>query len=452
MDKDGKADVFKELANDKDTITKFISSLAEMAQTDPETKALIGGIKNLATLYAQNPEGVTAFFERLSELVTGHKDAQTMTLDEFLEAHPDIWETATEEITNKDGQAQLSLFEVTELESSAKTLSHITLPTTALTNFLKQFMNNPTRIENSRKGRISVEEHYLTKDTIITYKGEGVNYTIGVERVKELFAKRVQNGAKIFNFLLQKLNEQNYQENTEFLLSELVEAGVYANPDSAYRGLKTVLDKLMRIHVEGKITTYQGRKRKEVANTKAAIIAARTVTYNNCVVVLPPILRNSAPAITILPRWGYALQSENAYILLDYIYYLARQNTDKLKKRTHFTISLDAVRQHIGLPSPEEVKDTYKSEYSKLIIKPIEDAITAIEDGQQGNELKITPIYDHDYKNIHEYLKGYIKIELDGEALSYMEQRAIKEEKQRAAARRLEDKKAQKDKQKDPAK
>jgi len=437
--------VFNSLKNDKETLSKFITTLSEMIKTDPEHKKFIDDFLAFMNLYNQYPEGVSVFFERYSELLKNHPDSHNMTLDEFMEAHPEVWEDAASGITAaaKD-ENQLSLFEVTEIESDARTLTHLTLPTTALTNFLKQFMNNPTRIESPRKGRITVEEHYLTKDTIITYKGEGAEYTIGVERVKELFAKRVQNGAKIFNFLLQKLNEQNYQENTEFLLSELIEAGIYSSPDTAYRGLKTVLDKLMRIHVEGKVTTYQGRKKKEVANTKAAVVAARTVTYNKCVAILPPILRSSAPYITILPRWGYALQSENAYILLDYIYYLARQNTDKIRERGYFTISLDTVRQHIGLPSPDEVKADHKSEYSKLIIKPIEDAITAIEDRQEGDELKITPMYNPDYKNIHEYLDGYIEIRINGEAFKYMEQRAIKEEAQKTKARRIEEKKQEK--------
>lgn len=392
-------------------------------------------------------ETINIYIERLPEAFQKYPaDASIMTVEEFFKAHPEIFETVPgiEPDANR-----ISLFDTTELTIKMKERTLATLPATALTNLLKQFLNNPTRLESPRRNRISVTEHYLTKDTIITYKGKDAEYTLSIERLKELFAKRVQNGAKIFNFLLQKLNEQNYTENTEFLLSELVEVGIYANPDSAYRGLKNVLDKLMHIHVEGTITTYQGRKKKEIANTKAAIIAARSVTYNKCVAVLPQIIRNSAPYITILPFWGYALPSENAYMLLDYIYYLARQNSDKIKERGYFTISLDTVRQHLGLPTPEDVKTDHNRRYNQLIIKPIEDAITAIEDGQQGDELKITPIYNPDYNSIHEYLNGYIEIRLSGSTFAYMEQRAIQEEKKKATTRRLESKKENNDKNKD---
>ena len=251
-----------------------------------------------------------------------------------------------------------------------------------------------------------------------------------------MFAKRVQNGAKIFNFLLQKLNEQNYVENTEFLLSELIDLGIYANPDAAYRGLKTVLDKMMRIHVEGNVLAYQGRNRKEIGYLKAAVIAGHKVTYNKCIAVMPSIIRDYTPYITILPQWGYALKSENAYMLLDYIYYLARQNTDKIQERGYFTINLNTIRQHLGLPSLEDVKNEHNGHYNQLIIKPIEDAINAIKEIQEGNELNITSTHDLNYKNIHEYLNGYLEIKLSGFSYDYMDKRAIKEEKRIAEAQR----------------
>jgi hypothetical protein len=394
-------------ANDKES--SFYRLLDMTKKTDPAIaiKDLVNGLD----LINQNKDVITEYVDKLQNAIKAYPDdASVMTIEQFLEAHPEI-------------------FDVEKLDAEIKVLTHLTLPATALTNLLKQFLNNPNRIESPRRNRITIEEHYLTKDAIITYKSDDATYTLTVERIKELFAKRVQNGAKVFNFLLEKLNEQNYTENTEFLLSELIEAGIYANLDSAYRGLKTVLDKLMRIHIEGSVKTYEGRKRKEVGHVKTAIIGGRKVTYNKCVAILPSIIRDYTPYITILPRWGYSLQSENAYMLLDYIYYLARQNTDKIRERGYFTISLDTIRQHLGLPSSEEVKEEYNGRYNQLIIKPIDDAIRAIEEKEEGNELKINPVYASDYKNIHEYLNGYLEIRMSGTSFEYMEQRAIQEEK-----------------------
>ena len=377
---------------------------------DPSAKDVVSNLM----ISLQNQELIAGCVEKLQKAIKEYpNDAAEMTLDEFLKAHPEMLDA-----------------------EEAKIMSSFTLPATALTNLLKQFLNNPNRIESPRRNRIVVEEHYLTKNAVITYKSEDATYTLTVERIKELFVKRVQNGAKIFNFLLEKLNEQNYVERTEFLLSELIEAGIYANPDSAYRGLKTVLEKLMSIHVEASMKVYEGRKRKEVGYVKAAIVGQYKVTYNKCIAVLPPAIREHTPYITILPRWGYALQSENAYMLLDYIYYLARQNTNKIRERGYFTINLDTVRQHLGIPSPEEIKDEYNGRYNQLIIKPIEDAIAAIEEKKEDNDLKITQVYDSNYKNIHEYLDGYLEIRMSGASLEYMLERAVQEEKRIAEAQR----------------
>ena len=398
---------------------------------------------------AEVKEGAFAMFSALANLLEIYDTTHKMSKDEFAKAHPGLLDPFSEQFINdlfrthgNEIPDQLTFFDTPEMEQiTPSNQIYSTLPTAAAINLIKQILNNPTRIESPRRGRIAVSEHYLTKDMLITYKGNDSELTLSIERVKELFSKRVQNGAKFFNFVLEKLNEQNYNERTEFLLDELVDAGIYASPASAFRGLKTVTDKLMRIHVEGKVITYRGKKKVESTNVKAAVIAQRNVTYNQCFVVLPPLFREGAPSITILPRWGYTLQNENAYMLLDYIYYLARQNTNKIKNRGYFTIGLDTVRQHLGLPSPEEVKESFKSEYSKLIIKPIEDAITAIEDKQEGADLKITPIYDAAYKNIHEYLDGYLEIILSGEAYEYMKQRALEGNKRQAETRRLEGKK-----------
>ena len=394
----------KSILSDKES--SFYKILDVAKKSDPAVKDLIDSL-NLIT---QHKEIIERYVDKLQKAAEEHPDdASVMTADQFLEQHPEIFDTV-------------------KLEAEMQVLTHLTIPTTALTNLLKQFLNNPQRLESSRRNRITIEEHYFTKDAIITYKSPDAEYTLTINQIKDLFAKRVQNGAKVFNFLLQKLNEQNYVENTEFLLSELVDLGIYANTNSAYKGLKSVLSKMMKIHVKGTVLAYEGRKRKEIGYVEAPVIAGQKVTFNKCIAVLPSIIRDYTPFITILPRWGYALQSENAYILLDYIYYLARQNTDKIRKRGYFTIKLDTIRQHLGLPSPEEVKDNHGSDYNKLIAKPIEDAIAAIEKKQEGNEFKITPVYSIDCKNIHEYLDGYFEIRMSGTSFNYMEQRAFKEE------------------------
>ncbi|NCD12091.1 MAG: hypothetical protein EOL93_06030, partial [Epsilonproteobacteria bacterium] len=192
---------------------------------------------------------------------------------------------------------------------------YFTLPSTSTTKIMKQILNNPTRVRTTKRGQIKQNKLLLTGDSTITYKGNDSTVTLTLERTRELFTKKIQNGAKVFNFFLQKLNEQHRREITTFQLSELVENGAYANKDSAYRGLKSILNKIYAISIEGIATEYNGRKKQEKAFAKSRIVSTFDVTYNSCHVSLTPIIRENMPYITLLPKWSYKL-NENGYMLL----------------------------------------------------------------------------------------------------------------------------------------
>jgi len=299
------------------------------------------------------------------------------------------------------------------------------IPSGSATHLIKKALNNPGRVTSPRRGQIKQTAHYLSGDSIITYKGQDSTLTVTLEQTKKLFTKKIQNGAKVFNFLLEKLNEQHRPEVITFTPQELINKGIYANKDSAVRGLNNVLSKMYAISIEGVATEYSGKIKTNQAYAKSRLIAAYKVSYTNCEVAITPLIRNNTRAITILPNWAYAL-NDNAYMLLDYIYYLARQEYKKIREDGYFNISLEAIRTHLGLPTPAEA-GRYPAQ---LIQNPIEKAITEIEEARAGADLKITPVYNYDYKNMPEYLSGYLRIELDETARAYMEDRAIAEEKE----------------------
>ena len=136
---------------------------------------------------------------------------------------------------------------------------------------------------------------------------------------------------------------------------------------------------------------------------------------------------------TIFPRFAYAL-SNNAFSLVRYIFFLARQNTQAIKDKGTFAISLEAVRENLGLPAPDEVKNR---KYRQYIIEPIETAIEEIEDKLQTvPEAKeygftLTP-YGTDTSNINEWLQGYLEIGLKGDFAETFIRLATKAEKDRA--------------------
>jgi len=324
------------------------------------------------------------------------------------------------------GKADLIRAEISIADKINPLGNYIFLPNNSIHQLIKQTLNSPQKVAAVKKGIISTQRNTITEDISITYNGQdGSIVTIELARAKELFKGRVRGGAKMYNFFLQKTNEQYRQEKTTFLLQELVDLGIYANKDSAYRGIKTITDKMMNMHIEGMMIEYEGGKKKERRNIKAALIAQRDISYTACHISLPPIIRENTKYITILPEWNYRL-SENGFMLLDYIYFLARQNAEKIKKEHIFTISLEAIRVRLGLPTPEKAGKDPK----RLILEPIEKAIEDIEDQRDGTDIKITPVYNPDYKNIHEYLQGYIKIQLDNKAEAYMFKIAKDKEKE----------------------
>lgn len=297
--------------------------------------------------------------------------------------------------------------EITALTTKIDSWPYFNIPNTPAIKITKQLINNPNRIQTTRRGQIKLID-YKTGNSDITYKGTDSNLVFTLERKKELFASKIQKGVKVFNFLLQKLNEQNKAEITTFQLDELVEKGIYANKDSARKGVKNILQKIFSIGIKGTVTEYQGRKRIEKSFGESRIIAAYEVKEKNTYVSFPLIIRANIPFYTLLPKWSYKL-NDNAYMLLDYISILARQNAEEIKKTGCFNINLDAVRIYLGLPTPKNAGNDPR----KLIFEPIEKAITEIEEKQEGTAFKITPCYDLEFKKIQTFLAGYLKIELD---------------------------------------
>ena len=151
-----------------------------------------------------------------------------------------------------------------------------------------------------------------------------------------------------------------------------------------------------------------------------------------------------APYFTLFPRDAYKM-SEKALSLTYYIFYLARQNTRKIKNGGTFTIKMDTIRNYLGFPDVDEVKNR---KYKKFIIDPIDRIIDEIESviGQtpktQNQGFTITPYVQYT-GNVRDYLNGYLEIGLKGDlAKTFIEIAEKQERKQRQRERALERAKA----------
>ena len=135
---------------------------------------------------------------------------------------------------------------------------------------------------------------------------------------------------------------------------------------------------------------------------------------------------------TVFPRFAYAL-SNNAFSLVRYIFFLARQNAQAIKDKGTFTISLENIRENLGLPSVDEVNNR---KYRQFIIEPIEKAIEEVEEAllnvPEAKEygFTITPC-GTDTSNIRVWLQGYLEIGLNGDFAETFIRLATKAEKDR---------------------
>jgi len=338
-------------------------------------------------------------------------------------------EEITKHLLKKTRKLEKQLEEKTGLEKQLEKLPYFTLHGNTLTKAIKQILINPTKHEILR-GSAKFEVKTIGDIVVISHSTSNFEIKITLKQYSQLFKKSVMNGIKIFNFILQKLNEQNYNETIKFNLQELVDNGIYNNIKSAYRGLETVLKKLQSIEIEA----IEKIGKKEIRCLRTPIISATETTFNICLINLPaPIRTEFSKYLTLLPKWSYHL-TDKAYCLLDYICYQARQSSEQIKNKNKYSLTFEAIRIQLGLPNE---KETLK--HSEKIIKPILEIIEEIEIKQKqfnSTSIKITPVYINPnyengifYKNIKEFLASKIEIQLDDIFRDCMTKRAIEKEK-----------------------
>jgi len=261
----------------------------------------------------------------------------------------------------------------------------------------------------------------LLGNTEINFKSRNTDIIISIENYEEIATRQDKNTIKIFNFLLQKSNEQNHNTDIKFHLEELVKNGMYKSLDTARKGFKNSMEKIKKIEIEGSIK----KGKKEVRSKKGYLFYDRDI--NNSFVT---VKRNEtmgiefiAQYITLIPIWAYQLK-EKSYSLIDYIFYRARQEITNIKEKGYYNMSLESINNHLGQPTPEETR-----RHSEEIINPILEAITEIEDLQNKNaitDFKITPIFEEG--TAQQFLQGYLKIELLDKSKTYFIERAVNKE------------------------
>ena len=263
-----------------------------------------------------------------------------------------------------------------------------------------------------------------------TNKQNGSTAIVEIDQADKYLSKTNKTFTKVLLFTLQKMTAQNFPLEVGFSLQELVTLGVYENTSNARRAVKKFFEQQLDTPLSGTL-----KKGKRIINERESVLFYDLSIDNGFVTLSanPKInMEFIANYFTVFPRFAYALNG-NAFSLVHYIFFLARQKAQDIKDKGTFTISLEAVREYMGLPSVDEVNNR---KYRQYIIEPIEKAIEETEEAlrkvPEAAEygFTITP-YGTDTSNIRQWLQGYLEIGLKGDFAETFIRLATKAEKDR---------------------
>lgn len=282
------------------------------------------------------------------------------------------------------------------------------MPTSPALFLTNQAINAISANRNIKPNKNTTIEWQTQGDVwAVTSKNKKNTVTITHNDVSILRGKSNKGLSKLLAFTMQQANAQNYNRQIFFPLQALVDYGMYSNLSSARKGFKDNIIKLMGFIFQGE--TVKGKK--TILESGRTLFSGYDIENNYVTVYLNDNFNIEflAQYYTMLPSYSYALKS-NSFSLIQYIFFLARQNANSIKEKGTFNIGLEAIRAYLCLPTPEETQN-----HSYLIKEPIEKAIEEIENANNSLDFTITPYYNYDYSNIREWLAGYLQIGLKGE-------------------------------------
>ena len=389
-----------------------------------EMEDIVASIESI--LNEIQPEAVVETFDAIIQAFKEYGEVRGKTAHEFFQ-DPDlpeilqrIQDRATELLQASAKKHNIRQDEIDELPQTAPYGPLLAMPESALLQFLFFIINSngenlqASKVNRHEKITVRTEGSRTIFERKNNRKGASSEYVVMIEQAVEVMRKTGKTFSKCLAFSLEQMARQNFPNEVQIPLKEFVDRGSYSNVNHAKRAMLDFFDTQKQITLSGQ----EKRGRKTVFEEGGVLFYH--YKYNSGGMLSLSVNSNFnwdliAAYFTVFPRFAYAL-SNNAFLLTWYIFYLARQNTNKIREGQPFTIGLESVRAFIGLPDPAEVQGR---KYRQQIMTPIEDAIEEIEAAiqktpeAQNLAFTITP-YGTDTKSITEYLQGYLEVGLSG--------------------------------------
>ena len=242
----------------------------------------------------------------------------------------------------------------------------------------------------------------------ITQRKKGQSATVTILN-KDLIQST--SAMKLYVFLLSKAAQQHFRPEIYFSLQELVNNGMYSNITNARAGFKNHIAAVQSLQIAGEMK----KGKRSIKQSGRVLFTGYDINQNGVKVQVNDDfdLEILASYYATLPAWTFGINNNSFEILL-YAFMKARtERSDKIN------LSLSIIREKLALPTREEYAAKGKKfNAGQFVKKPIMAAIdgikTAIEINKDKN-IKVKEHYIIDDKNLDEWLKGYITIELTGD-------------------------------------
>lgn len=428
----------QEVQEGKEAAGRHIRTIRLKSNIDPEKAWLYNANTDITSLTPEQREEYIAHVKKLPEALERMKK----TMREFLDSiysndSVEIYQNAAAVLRKKknlteEEKADLEYVEsylygyekykelIAEDITENKVLSEI-IPSSPAIHFAQQLANSlgaQREIKADKNTVISWDKTQGNTWTATSKNGKGI-VSITFDDIN-LMNKKVNKGfLKLFIFTLKKCNDQNYRAEIGFPLQELIDRGMYKSIQSARRGFKDNIEKIMAL-------TFKGECRKgknKIIEAGGKLIYHYEIKNNYVTLSLNDKLNVEflAQFFTVMPEYSYSLNTA-AFSLMYYIFFRARQSTKEIADKEKFNIRLETIRAYLLLPAADETKN-----HAYLIKEPIEKAIEEIELANNNKDFTLTLYhYDkdkgkkiEDCKNINEWLNCYLEVGLHGDYAKY---------------------------------
>lgn len=280
---------------------------------------------------------------------------------------------------------------------------------------MKTFANSETlglmsKRQRAMTHRTSISAKKRENEVRITQKSQGYQINIQMTNIDTL----PYTAKKLFRFLITEICNQSFvykkdvlkKDTIEFDLQQLMTAGLYEDMDSARRGFKKNMEKLLNLKVEGERTEGKGKALKHYSWVISNVFRTGVINKSRCYVTIEPNLNWNLiiSNFELLPNYIYKL-STKTFDLCETIFYMARVNVSSLVSSSKIEISYRTLQQRLGLnalkdnPHPKREQDKIRNAIDEL--NKIENGVNFTIESHEDSEGSIENWFEKSYITVN---------------------------------------------------